>query len=318
MTTSLLIRIQRELPFSGEELLTLIATAQYRYKVYRIPKRKPNEFRTIAQPSSEIKLLQRWLIRNVLSKLPVHRAATAYREGQSIAIHASRHAAKRFLLKMDFQDFFHSISAADVERRLIEALHLTPDEARVVSQLVCWKDRSTGRLCLSIGAPSSPILSNALLYEFDKRMTQLARERKAIYSRYADDLAFSTNRKDVLKDVARGVQVVCAALEGPQLRVNSGKTVFTSRAYRRTLVGLNLTPGGAISLGREKKRQLRSALYRFARGQLLGEEISALRGQLAFAWSVEKTFVRSMVKKFGPTVFEQLQLPFGSHQEPNN
>ena len=98
---SLIARMLRELPFSADELHDLIATAQYRYKVYKIPKRQPNQFRTIAQPSPEIKLIQRWLIGSVLSSLPIHKVATAYRDGRSIADHAAVHAKNRFLLKME-------------------------------------------------------------------------------------------------------------------------------------------------------------------------------------------------------------------------
>lgn len=310
MKKSLIHAMLQELPFTAQELASLIKTAPYRYKVYKIAKRKANEFRTIAQPSLEIKILQRWLIKSVFSKLPIHRAATAYRDGVSIAKHASMHAGKRYLLKMDFKDFFPSILASDVERHLQEFGKLTHEEARLVAHTVSWRNRATNKLCLSIGAPSSPILSNALLLEFDRQIASIVRQKSILYSRYADDIAFSTNRQDALKDMVQEVKRVCDHLRYPRLTVNEEKTVFTSRRWKRVLVGLVLTPDGEISLGREKKRRIRSELYRFTQGKLDLESTAKLQGELAFAWSVEPSFVQSLVRKQGLAAFEALDLPF--------
>jgi len=310
MTRALLQQMLRDLPFSMDELASLIRTAPYRYKVYQIPKRQPNQYRTIAQPSYEVKLLQHWLMGNVFAKLPIHTAARAYRNGVSIRDHAARHVKKRYLLKMDFTNFFPSIRDVDVQRHLVRFGKLSQEEARIVSQIVCWSDRTRGEFCLSIGAPSSPCLSNTLLYEFDKKAAALARDSNVVYSRYADDLAFSTNRRDILINVAAAIPSLCSNLEYPRLAVNDNKTVFTSRAFRRTLVGLVLTPESNVSLGRTKKRKLRSELYRFANNKLSSEEEATLRGQLAFAWSVEPSFIRSLIRQRGAEVFERLQLPF--------
>ena len=309
---SLLKKMLRELPFSNDELQNLIATAQYRYKVFQIPKRKKNEFRTIAQPSLEIKLIQNWLTCKTLSSLPLHKAAMAYRIGQSIAQHAAMHANSRFLLKMDFINFFPSISAADVCRYLVEVGHMSIEDAGIISSLVCWRDKVQNKLCLSIGAPSSPHLSNVIMNAFDKNIMKICKPERVVYSRYADDLAFSTNKKEVLSDIVRQVQVVCKELEYPRLEINLKKTLSVSRAHRRVLVGLILTPDGQISLGRNKKRQLRSELYRFKRETLDDAAIPVLRGELAFAWSVENKFIHSMLRQFGNEIFRKLDLPFST------
>ena len=64
-----------------DELLRLIRSAPHRYKVFKIPKRKEGEFRTIAQPAKEVKALQYWVMQHVLSQFDVHPAATAYQKG---------------------------------------------------------------------------------------------------------------------------------------------------------------------------------------------------------------------------------------------
>ena len=97
----------------------LVRSAPHRYKTYPIPKRKAGEFRIIAQPAREVKALQYWVMHHVLSRFAVHPAATGYREGLNIADNALRHVKSRFLLKLDFKDFFPSIKAHDF-RQYIE------------------------------------------------------------------------------------------------------------------------------------------------------------------------------------------------------
>ena len=98
-----------------DEMLRLIRSAPHRYKVFKIPKRKQGEFRTIAQPATEVKALQYWVMQHVLSQFDVHPAATAYQKGLSIADNARPHTRGRYLLKLDFSDFFPSIKAKDLE-----------------------------------------------------------------------------------------------------------------------------------------------------------------------------------------------------------
>jgi RNA-directed DNA polymerase len=307
---NLLKQMLNDLPFTSGETLTLIATAPFRYKVYRIPKKQKGKYRTIAQPTPEIKLIQRWLINNVFCDLPVHNCATAYRQGKNIATHAKRHAGNRFLLKMDFENFFPSILAADVETYLRQLNRFSTDEVAAICRLVCWQNKQRGSLGLSIGAPSSPILSNAMLHEFDTEINAFCRENGVRYSRYADDLAFSTNKENVLADIPSLVDLLCTSLASPKLKINHEKTVSTSRAHRRTLVGLILSSEGKVSLGRERKRRLRNELYRYSIGKFPQDEVASLRGELAFAWSVEPNFIRALLGQVGVAVFKNLELPF--------
>ena len=111
--SDLLSRLGRAVLPPRDELLRLIRSAPYRYKVFHIPKRIPGQFRTIAQPAREVKALQYWVMKNVLKRFDVHPAATAYRKDLSIADNARPHARGRFLLKMDFKDFFPSLKASN-------------------------------------------------------------------------------------------------------------------------------------------------------------------------------------------------------------
>ena len=97
---------------SPSDLLRIISTAPARYKEYTIPKRKGG-IRVIAQPSREVKALQRYILGQKLSTLPIHPAATGYVKGRNIFQNAEYHQSNRVILKLDFVDFFPSIKVGD-------------------------------------------------------------------------------------------------------------------------------------------------------------------------------------------------------------
>lgn len=311
---SLFERLLQDAPFSRDELAAIIATASRRYKTYEIEKRNGKGSRTIAQPSAEVKLLQRLLVDQVISTWPVHDAAMGYRRRRSITMHAERHVNSRFLLKLDLVDFFPSITASDIRAHATrqQRPQLTSDDIELLTKLLVWRKKTTREYCLSIGAPSSPACSNALMYEFDSLASAMSKSRGVTYSRYADDLAFSTDTPGVLQDIEKTVRGLLELLPYPRLRINKTKTINVSRRHRRTLVGLVLTPTGAISLGRDRKRSIRAAVHAFARGTLSSEEVRSLQGMLAFVMSSEPTYLDRLARTYGPEVMTLLRTPLAA------
>ena len=284
------------------ELQILIHSSPHRYKVYQIPKRAPGQFRTIAQPAKEVKVLQSWVMKHVLSRFYVHRAATAYRRDRSILHNAQPHARGRFLLKMDFKDFFPSLKAHDfrvlLKRRRAK---LAAEEIGALCSILFWSPKGASRqeLCLSIGAPTSPMLSNILMVDFDRYISRFCRDRKISYTRYADDLSFSSECSEVLAEAEMAVIDFCARSKSPALAVNEAKTVRLTKRDSRRVTGLVLTNDDKVSLGRETKRQIRAQMHHFVSGRLKDDEILKLRGMLAYVNSVESAFLRRLRKKYG-------------------
>lgn len=306
----LLQLILSEVPFDKKELRALITTAPRRYKTYAILKRDGKSTRTIAQPAPEVKLLQHLLLKKVICGWPIHESATAYRPGMSIAEHVQRHVHSKYLLKLDFANFFPSITSADIKKHAQRHSNLTNSDLNILVNILSWRNKISGQFCLSIGAPSSPNISNSMMFEFDTQISEFCKARRVTYSRYADDLAFSTNEKNVLATIQEEVRVQLLALDYPKLAINEKKTINVSKKYSRTLVGLKITPDEKVSLGRERKRHIRAQLYRFENGFLSIDEVLNLKGLLAFAWSVEPSYVVSLATSRGNEVFEKLQLPF--------
>jgi len=285
-------------PFSARELTVLIETAPARYKDHYIQKRHGRGMRLISQPSSEIKFLQRLIVAYELCDVPIHDAAIAYQTGRSIKDHALPHANGRYLLKLDFKDFFPSLRADTLKYRLGRDKNFSDIELWILCQLLCRRNRKTGKLELSIGAPSSPFISNYLLWEFDSLLTSFCSKLDVRYTRYADDLAFSTSKPKVLDEVQEKVSSLLRDLDYLGVSLNQDKTVNVSKKNQRTLTGLRLSNDGAVSIGRDKKRKLRAIMHAFSQNQLLAEEVNQLRGKLAFVFSVDPEFVTTLLKKY--------------------
>jgi RNA-directed DNA polymerase len=131
---NLIERIQKDFSLSLHDVHVLVFTASRRYKLHYIEKRHGRGKRLIAQPTAEIKMLQRWAVEKYLHLLPIHKVATAYRPRVSIKDHAAVHAANRYLLKLDFQDFFPSISGAHFLMHLKSHMKISDDDANLLIQ----------------------------------------------------------------------------------------------------------------------------------------------------------------------------------------
>jgi RNA-directed DNA polymerase len=287
--------------FLPKRLIEGIASkASHAYKEYTIPKRAGGH-RTIHHPSKPLKAIQRWLLGNIIATWPVHDAAYAYRLGKNIRHHAHRHVASRYLLRMDILEFFPSITADDL-RVFLDSDHAThrdwgESDRELFIQLVCRFEE------LAIGAPSSPGLSNAVCFDLDVRLTALAQEVGATYTRYADDLFFSTNEPNILRAVPGRVTTIFGDLACPsELELRNDKTRHSSKRGRRQVTGLVLSSDGTVSVGRSRKRFIRHQIHRLA--TLDQSEREQLAGLIAFAVSIEPDFMNALVMKYGPATIE--------------
>lgn len=286
----------------------LINNAPDRYKVYKIPKRKAGEFRVIAQPTKELKLVQKLILDKILHGYMCNECATAYIKGKGIKDNLLPHLDSKFLLKMDFKDFFPSIKPKDFINGLKKCLgiELSREEQLVIAKLFFWRNKKTGSLELSIGAPSSPMISNFVMHEFDEAMQEFCMALSVNYTRYADDLCFSSIKPEQLKIVERYVLKLVKELISPKLTINSEKTVHVSKKQSRFVTGLVISNDGEISLGREKKRLYKSMVHRYVLGKLDKADQQKLCGFIAYANSVEPTYVMRLKKRYSPEVIEKL------------
>jgi hypothetical protein len=288
------------------DIRAIINQAPVSYKRYTIPKRKGGR-RPIAQPAREVKKLQRLLVAR-LHALPIHDAAMAYREGISIRDNAERHCRNGPIMKFDFSNFFTSIRDRDWQAYCSKyGVFGDSEDIELSSRLFFMKTPGSTILRLAIGAPSSPWLSNVLMYDFDEAVTQVVLKDKVTYTRYADDLTFSARRTGFLNHVSSDLRKIISELRTPKLILNEGKTVVATTKYRRVVTGLTLANDGRVTIGRERKREIRAALHNASQGKLDPEACGRLAGLLAFIKDVEPEHYRQITMLYGADVIAKLQ-----------
>lgn len=287
------------------DIRAIILNAAVSYKHYRIAKRTGG-WRDIAQPAREVKHLQRLLVKT-LELLPIHDAAMAYRTGVSIRQNALCHAASGPILKYDFSAFFPSIRASDWENYCLQNnVFSDPVDIQWSSRLLFHRAPRSTALRLAIGAPSSPWLSNVLMFEFDRRITESIRKDRVIYTRYADDLTFSAPRTGFLNAVDTNLRRVIREIDFPRLKLNEQKTVMSTKKYRRVVTGLVLANDGRVSLGRDRKRLIRAELDYAFKSKMSAEDKARLAGVLAFAKDIEPEFFHRIAARYGGDVIRKL------------
>lgn len=289
--------LSEELFLSEEQIKRLVARAPRSYKTYYINKKSGGK-RRISQPAKEIKALQYVLINNIFKKLPVHEYASAYKEGASIKNNAKVHATNAYISKFDFKNFFTSIKDYQIKEFLEESTKLNSQDIDMIIKLCCIKTR-TDILHLSIGAPSSPILSNAIMYKFDLKISEWANKNGFSYTRYADDMTFSTNKKDSYHLIEKAIRKTIREVSYLKLRLNRKKTLHLSKKTNRSITGIVINNDGKLSLGRKRKRMISATIHAYKIGKLNESELPKLQGLLAFAKDIEPSFYTRMINKYG-------------------
>lgn len=168
-----------------------------RYIDFSIPK-KSGQVRTISTPCTPLKILQRKLSQVLYSVYEPKATVHGFVPARSILTNAKQHVHKRFILNIDLQDFFHSIHFGRVQGIFMKPPYSRPKEVAIVlAKICCYSGR------LPQGAPTSPIVSNMVCARMDSELRKLAQEFKCTcYTRYADDITFSTTLSKFPTDLA--------------------------------------------------------------------------------------------------------------------
>ena len=225
-----------------------------KYKTFQIPKRNGGQ-RTIKAPVDALKVLQRKLsdlLQDCVDEITAannrkDRTAHGFKRKRSIITNARQHRHRRWVFNLDLEDFFPSINFGRVRGFLLKNkdFELHEDVATVIAQIACYKNS------LPQGSPCSPVISNLVAHLLDMRLVKLASAAGCTYSRYADDLTFSTNKKKCPVDIAvlsgtdgaashlwlpgKALQKV---IERTGFRINTKKTHLMYRASRQDVTGL--------------------------------------------------------------------------------
>jgi hypothetical protein len=222
-------------------------------------------------------------------------AAHGYVAGRSTLTNAKPHAGAKFLQKFDIRDFFPSITSERIESTLL-GLGFGQDAASILSRLTSFMGT------LPLGARTSPRISNMVLAELDDQMQALALERCLRYTRYADDLTFSSSGSF---DVSEQVTAEVSRLG---FELNSAKSRGFKHGQPMFVTGLSVEDQRYPRVRRRLKAKLRQEFYYIEKYGLdghsaaLGETprwtASRLTGQFHYCRTVEPAFIDAVSREF--------------------
>lgn len=267
------------------------------YRRWHIPKRTGGQ-RLISSPKPLLMAAQKWIARNVTERLPVHGAAHGFVPGRSTKSNAEAHAGAKVVVKVDLSDFYPTITTPRVKGLFRKAGY--GEQTALLLALLCTESPreemtlrgkthfvAVGDRSLPQGAPTSPSITNALCLRLDARLSGLARKLGLTYTRYADDLTFSSDAdKAPVSRLLRAVHRICAD-EGFVVHPKKTRVMRSGRRQKVTGLVVNTAPDGRPSarVPRKMVRQLRAALHHREHGREgKGESLHVLRGWAAYIY----------------------------------
>ena len=275
------------------------------YNSFTILKKNGGE-RVIHAPKKELKFLQKKLS-NVLwecylesieskskdknFKTPV--LSHAFEKGKSIITNSQMHRNKKYILNIDLKNFFDSFNFGRVRGFFIKDrdFAVSPEIATVIAQIACYQGK------LPQGAPSSPIITNLITRILDYRIVKIAKKYRFTYSRYADDMTFSTNRElnsnklRASKELDNFLTELEEVIISSGFEINPKKTRLSNNMQRQEVTGLVVNK--KINVKREYIKNTRAMAFQLYKDGAFEIDkkpgtINQLTGRFAFIFQIDQ------------------------------
>ncbi|WP_145246231.1 reverse transcriptase family protein [Aeoliella mucimassa] len=303
------------------------ASMQTQHYRYRVLSKRNGRLRLIEAPKSRLNMLQRQILTHLLDRFPVHSAVHGFRQGRSIRTFAVPHIHRPVVLKLDLRDFFPTIRIAQ-----LSALFRTAGYPERVADLlagICtnttptevWDDEGLAASPSEIrrmrmlyeqphlpqGAPTSPTLANLCAYRLDCRLAGLAEASGGVYTRYADDLAFSGDERFARTAERFAIHVMATVME-EGFEVHPRKTRLMRPGVCQRLTGLVVNQH--LNIARSDRDRLKAILTNCVRHGPATQNHEGhrdfrchLRGRVAFVESINPTWGKKLRGLFDQIVW---------------
>ena len=271
--------VEKDLGFPARTLYGLSNNIERHYHSVLIPKSDGSK-RKLSVPDLILKTVQRSIADNILSQYPVSRYAKAYKPGGSVIKNALPHVGKNKLLKLDIEGFFDNILYSQVKDIVFyEGKYAEP--IRTLLTMLCYYRES-----LPQGAPTSPAITNIVMYAFDESVGAFCNARNISYTRYCDDMTFSGDF-----DEREIIGFVKDELYKLGLFLKNRKTAVIPNAKRQTVTGIVVNE--KINITKDYKKKIRQEMYYIKKFGIDGhlnrmgiadkeQYIRSLKGRVAF------------------------------------
>jgi len=285
---------------------------------YKWLTRKSAPPRLLETPKSCLKSVQRKILHDLIDKITPHNAAHGFTKNRSCKTHAQIHCEQDIILHMDLSNFFTTITYGQVywfflslgypkkiARTLASLCTNTPSPyllGRNFQKLSWQNQKIITQAHLPQGAPTSPALANLVCYKLDNRLEGLSTSLGINYSRYADDLAFSSNNSS-LKKSAHFRKMVEQIADDQGFQINHNKTYTSTKSQQQSLVGIvvNKQPNIRRDDYDQIKAILHNCIKKGASSQNIGKHKNFkehLRGKIAYIASINPSKAQKLKKEY--------------------
>ena len=254
------------------------APTRVHYVSFEIPK-KSGGTRRLSAPHRQLAAAQHWILTRVLNLVPVHENAHGFITQRSVVTNAVPHVNSAIVINADLKDFFPSITFARVDG-LFRSLGYSPAVAAIFALLCTECPRqtvqmhgttyfaATGPRALPQGACTSPAISNRITHKLDRRMSAMAAKLEYRYTRYADDITWSTSDESAVA-VGYVLARIRHIAEDEGFELNHAKTRVQRRSQQQSVTGVVVND--QLGVARETVRTIRAILHNAERTGLASQ-----------------------------------------------
>lgn len=273
-----------QLSITEQLLYYLTYKKEYCYFQKVIPKKDKTE-RILNVPNLSLKVVQKWILKEILEKIFVSEQAMAFVPNKNgLRENAERHKKNIFLLEMDITNFFGTITEQQVYT-LFCNIGYNSKVAGILANLCTYNNY------LPQGAVTSLYIANLVCYHMDARINGYCSRKDIVYTRYADDLTFSSDNRMLLNKIEKFIKYIVTD-EG--FTINDKKTRYLSNDVKKTVTGITINDD-SIHVDKKFKRNLRAQIYCSIKLKNY-QNNSQILGKIAYVNSIEKGFRDKIIR----------------------
>jgi len=285
--------------------------------------KKTGGFREISAPKPQLKRLQYWILENILNRVAVSDEAHGFVTNRSIVTNATPHIGKAVIINCDLENFFPTLSYPRV-KGLFKSLGYSAEVATVLAILTTEAETKevvldgeklylyTGNRYLPQGSPASPMITNLICRKLDKRMKSVAHMFGFTYTRYADDMTFSSSEYTYIHNMMNYIETVTYE-EGFVLHPK--KTKIIRKGSRQEVTGIVVNE--KLSINRKELKNFRALLYQIEQSGVEGKSWHGKSENLmASIWGYAN-FIKMVDAKKGAKYMAQVKAILERHPIEN-
>ncbi|MPM20320.1 hypothetical protein SDC9_66749 [bioreactor metagenome] len=296
----------------SEKLLYFLSTEATtdKYETFFI-KKKSGSLREINAPIYSLKIIQRWILENILYRMKVSDNCYGFektKKGSPTVANVKQHNNNTYIFKMDVKDFFPSVKRERIFY-LFKAVGYNNYISNVLSNFCTYNEH------LPQGAVTSPRLANLVCYKLDNRIEKYCTKREIVYTRYADDLTFSSNNRNILRNIHGMISKI---LMDEGFTPNEDKTNFMTPKSHKSITGITVNDR-LIKAPKQSKKLVRAMIHHAVVSGNYSNS-NKIRGYISYINSIEPGYKDKMLcyingfKDDSITLFGDAVAAFNSHK----